>query len=457
MSYAELIHEYLDLGLDEARQEALFSEIARNPEVRSEFNSQMRIHNIAKTDLNSISPPSEVTTSIFNKLSFASPVASKSGFWTALSLPFLAGIGGLIAGGLIFLSVFNDDIFGDNNNLISENPTNNTNLINFNNNPLNNGELSEKLTTSVSNSKLEKAGLPVSTNNRSLIKDNNNILNNTSLTISNKENSKSLLYNQDKDTNTNSEIRKETFELQDYLNSKTYRPIFVTSNSNSNYFSNLLLKKLGNEGLISKSNIIYSNRISTISNSQNFVTFISSESELFSEESYSSTSIFDIASDNTKWSLGLRQLNNIGSVSNLNNESGFLLNRAITLQYKYSSNWVFFAEVGSEKFLQQFNRRVAGTDVITTQNPLLTWFGLGAKYRVVNLWEQNFFVPYLQSMLAANQVGPILRPQVGFEMRPSKFFTLNVAYENAIMFYSVHNQNLSASNQGISVGFNFNF
>ena len=47
MSYDLLIHEYLDTGLDEARQEALFAEIAKNPELRNEFNSQLKLQNIS--------------------------------------------------------------------------------------------------------------------------------------------------------------------------------------------------------------------------------------------------------------------------------------------------------------------------------------------------------------------------------------------------------------------------
>lgn len=76
MIYSRLIHDYLDIGLDETKEQALFAELAVNPDLRYEFNSQVKLSNIANNDMNIISPPMETTNAIFSTLGFTIPNSS---------------------------------------------------------------------------------------------------------------------------------------------------------------------------------------------------------------------------------------------------------------------------------------------------------------------------------------------------------------------------------------------
>mgnify|MGYP001273819923 CR=1 FL=1 len=90
MSYSKIIHEYLDGGrLATPEEEVLFKTLASDEEIRSEFNKQMKLHMMAQRDMNSITPPSAVTSQLFGSLGFAMPtehsgaaaVASENAVW----------------------------------------------------------------------------------------------------------------------------------------------------------------------------------------------------------------------------------------------------------------------------------------------------------------------------------------------------------------------------------------
>src|SRR5690606_12943052 len=80
MTYERLIHDYLDVGLDDNMQASLFNELAINPNLRSEFNKQMKIHLIAKENFDNIAPPADLTNRVFMNAGFSAPFASVPGF-----------------------------------------------------------------------------------------------------------------------------------------------------------------------------------------------------------------------------------------------------------------------------------------------------------------------------------------------------------------------------------------
>ena len=73
MSYSKIIHQYLDTGVDGSTEEMLFAKLANDEALRSEFNRQVQLHLIAQNDMNSISPPMDVTSGIFKSLGFEIP------------------------------------------------------------------------------------------------------------------------------------------------------------------------------------------------------------------------------------------------------------------------------------------------------------------------------------------------------------------------------------------------
>ncbi len=73
MSYSKLIHEYLDSQLNAVNEDVLFAELAKNSDLRVEFNQQVQLQNVAMTDMRTITPPAESTNAIFTSLGFTIP------------------------------------------------------------------------------------------------------------------------------------------------------------------------------------------------------------------------------------------------------------------------------------------------------------------------------------------------------------------------------------------------
>ena len=73
MSYNQMIHEYLDTGLKQPEEDALFQALASDQALRSDFQQQLSIMKIASNDMASISPPIETTNAVFSSLGFSIP------------------------------------------------------------------------------------------------------------------------------------------------------------------------------------------------------------------------------------------------------------------------------------------------------------------------------------------------------------------------------------------------
>lgn len=73
MTYNKMIHDYLDTGLAQPEEDALFQALASDQALRGDFSQQLSIIKIAANDMNSISPPIETTNAVFSSLGFTIP------------------------------------------------------------------------------------------------------------------------------------------------------------------------------------------------------------------------------------------------------------------------------------------------------------------------------------------------------------------------------------------------
>lgn len=73
MSYNQLIHEYLDTGLNQPQEDAMFNALASDQALRGDFQQQLSIMKIASNDMTNISPPIESTNAVFSSLGFTIP------------------------------------------------------------------------------------------------------------------------------------------------------------------------------------------------------------------------------------------------------------------------------------------------------------------------------------------------------------------------------------------------
>jgi hypothetical protein len=457
MSYNLLIQEYFDSGLDDAQQEALFGAMAKDQELRQEFNSHLRLDSITKMDMNSITPPTQVTSDIFKKLDFAIP-STKIGFWTKLNTAIVSVIVGLSLGsaGFYLANLKSDD--SQNNQLAANIPVVSSSAIDnqteSNSNHTNNEILSGIESDNASNSQHRPNSSNLS--NGESNRENLYSLNNSD---SNKNQQESNSSHENENRKLNNQSDKVQGTLEDYLASKTYKHQFIDAESSRQYLISSKELQQSNDYKVGAINTVsFNNAKSNFSNNDIVFSNVNQADFIGADNvNYSSSNPFNINPDNTKWAVGFRQINQFSNQIDVNNENSVLMNRSVFVHYKFSSNLHFVAELGQEKFVQEFDRNIAGTAVSTLQNPLLNWYGFGAKYRFDGLFDQYFIAPFIQTVLAANSIGPIFRPTIGFDARINNYFTITTSYDRPILFYSVYGNNYTSFKDGLTIGFNFNF
>lgn len=75
MNYSEQIHDYLDGILDHSDEADLLTAIAQSTELRDELRHAIALKAAFKTDVQALTPPPHLTSSIFANLGFAPPAA----------------------------------------------------------------------------------------------------------------------------------------------------------------------------------------------------------------------------------------------------------------------------------------------------------------------------------------------------------------------------------------------
>ena len=74
LSPEDLMHGYLDGGIDPEQESALFEELGRNPDLRRRFNEQQNIRSSLKYYGGKLTVPAAATSAVFEKLGMATPV-----------------------------------------------------------------------------------------------------------------------------------------------------------------------------------------------------------------------------------------------------------------------------------------------------------------------------------------------------------------------------------------------
>ncbi|MDA3844399.1 MAG: hypothetical protein PF588_08545 [Candidatus Kapabacteria bacterium] len=114
MSNKDLIRQYMDGELDNVGEDVLFSEMANDRALRSDFNQHIEIDNAARTDMSRINVPAESSRTIFSTLGFAIPatisgsvVNGPVGLWSRYGKTVIAACSAACVTALMFV-VTND-------------------------------------------------------------------------------------------------------------------------------------------------------------------------------------------------------------------------------------------------------------------------------------------------------------------------------------------------------------
>lgn len=427
MTYERLIHDYLDEGLSETMQESLFSELAKNSELRYEFNKQMKLQQMAKDNFETSAPPVELTNKIFTSAGFSAPYSSIPGFKISYLFALIP---------LVFLTVGIMNYDNINSFFESNNEVKLSKELAFNqagNALLDNSSTLEKedgvetiITYPIDDPSIKVSGSSVNSNRNSIRESNNfdngNIASNSIISSANERNN----------VNNINFLHEMNMDYEG-------KPFFYISSSDI-ATDNVIIREVRNEKI--------QNSLQNSNLNNSFV--VSNEYEVSSNKA--------IGPDNTKFSLSARAINNSSLYKSENLSNVPIANYAVNLAYKHNKNYAFFLEFSNENYFQEFqNINSEGVTFQTRQNPTLMVLSAGMRYTLKDIFNSNKIYPFIQAGVGFSTVGAVSKLATGLEIRLTNNISFVPSYEFAGLFYQNQLGNYTSWNNGFSLGMSYNF
>lgn len=411
MSYSKLIHEYLDGQTNMVREDVLFAELAKNPDLRIEFNQQVQLQNVAMADMRTISPPAESTNAIFSSLGFSIPSKeylsrisskpanalqlSKTGsaflkFWQKYAVTVAAIF--LTAGLTTSVFMLTDDRFAS----IEE--------------PVLAQKVEKEIPVVSSQEKSEKEVSNSNHNGNFAAAYVNSIV---------------------EDVSTNSvELNEPVSIAKSDINSLNSSQNIDIKNAYRNDFS---------------ANSVPQEMIDPLADLFNF-----KPARNFNDGNLAI--IVSYPNSNA---------NNVKVNNNLT--GGFEYNFDITILKKIGENWYIGGSFGKEDIAMNFNRDLYGEQLNYQISPSIWFFGLTAKYspnldNLIGLNLSQFIRPYAQLFAgSSNMAGGIGSGQIGLTLTPYNTLAMHIGYEFKTYVYKVDQSYGNTNKNGFVFGAGLSF
>jgi hypothetical protein len=378
------------------REDVLFAELAKNSDLRIEFNQQVQLQNVAMTDMRTITPPAESTNSIFSSLGFSIPskeymnrIAAKPanalqmsktaggaiiGFWKKYAVTVAAII--LTAGLTTSVFMLTDDRFATTDKPV--------------------------LTQNVEKDIPVMSSQTTVTDNITQRQQRTNFAG-------------SFAKQTNAENNSNSVVKEEPVSIAktDINSLNSSQNIDIISAYRNDFNASSI-----NQQMIDPLAELFNLKPARNFNDGNFALLIS----------YPNTSP-----------------SNVNISNNLVNN--FETNVNITALYKIGDNWYVGASLGKENFAMNFNRDLYGEKNNQQQNPALFYYGLTARYsanldNLIGLNVSQFAKPYLQLYAGStSMLGFLGSGQLGITLTPYNNIALNLGYEVKSFYYQVSSIN----------------
>lgn len=417
MNYDYLIEKYFEGGLEPAEKEILFTELARNPQLREAFEHEMKLINLAQRDYSRIQPPAESMNYVFATLGFKIPNAV--GFKTGSSkIPIYGKLQeffgkaipyftlSLLASGitlLLFWFFFNP--FSTNVQVANETPkiqatpeitsTTNTN-IQRNTQPSYQQSIDYAVLERILNKALEKMFPPQGYESQTRSIDGNATAKLNSFTPELSAQT-SMAYNKIYDSKLSEIPSKVIVKNIADINLPAFSSALEATTDLSQYLNNITVSVRG----------------------------FSLESEPKAKVNYEQKGVFNDVGIGIGYNLG-----------------------------KYST---FGIEFGQEKFPQNFELNLYGELTYYRQNPLLWWYGVYYNQKIPFLFRNETLNPFLQAFLGGTSIGALLRGIIGLQYEPDRRVALFLGWENSLLFYNVQNKIYKTRKNGLTYGVNVRF
>jgi hypothetical protein len=443
MNQARLIHRYLDGEVNGNEEDFLFNELSRNPEMRQEFNQQIKIHVITQNDMNSISPPIESTNALFSALGFSIPSgnfinrisSNESAKSKPGTIPFgkklqghvstliIAILSSALTAFILFL-LFNSFIKPEIASLAESFKKSVPVLSSFQN---------DKQQNSVA----AQSAAPHERDYSGIIRD---------------------------------AIRKEFGNY--FVDLKTLENRYLAAlNSNQdrtltentdNYYYNYIFPK--EREIYHTNDMTYSNRAFPIVPKDRNITMnlINPTSSGFVYTPYYpefANSRGYEQGDNTNWAISFRSTTSHGTPNfNIGNSTNqWFTDLSLGVKYKVNNYHSFGVEGGQERYSQEFSRMIEGKKFEQKQSPLLWWYGAIYKYSARQLSISNRFYPYAQVFTGGTVAGPLGKVQLGIQYQPAENVTFNLGAEASRLWYNIQGTTYSTDKMGVTYGLSIHY
>ncbi len=402
MENSELIHRFIDEGLDPITEQNLFDNMAKNPALRSEFKQYLSFERAALTDFTAYQPSMVATNAIFSNLGI-STVATNATATTAIATSFWAKYSGLILTNLasIIITVALFYFFNSHN---SDN--NNSSQIAGNSKKIN-----------------------IEQNNQIPIVSNNELDSKHNKINSQPEKIKYVYIQKNEEKILNSENKQNDDEEIGSLQN-TYLPFISATDFNKQN----TLKPLSQNDIINSLN--NSLKIDNIQ----LIPFD------YAVKSLGLQNISAMFTGNDSYSLPQSPLPR--------SSQPLFDSKSLVLMYDFNPNLSIGLDLRQEFYYLDYTGQIESMDFRYEQNTNFTSLGIIGKWNWLNY---DNFKTFANLYLGGNKIGQIGRFMIGTEISPSKEYGFIIGVEGSLLRHLHQNNEFYAKKISLNYGIIFHF
>lgn len=402
MEQSELIHRFIDEGLDPITEQNLFESMAKNPSLRSEFKQYLSFERAALTDFSAYQPSIGATNAIFSNLGISTVAATSTAanvaatsFWAKYSGLFFTNIASAIITAALFY--FFNMQNSDNGNIY--NPGGNTQKPNI--------EQSNQI--------------PIVSNN---------VLKSNAEEIKPVKEKIKYVYIQKKDEDINLPVEERAVNEDQNSLSDVDLNLISATNFNKRNLENPISP---NEHL----------RNSNVFEKIDAIQMLPSE---YAVKNIGLDNVSVMFTGNDSYSLPQSPLPR--------SSQPIFDSKSLILMYDLNPNFAIGVDVRQEFYYLDYTGQIESKEFRYEQNTNFTSVGIVGKWNWLNY---NNFKSFANLYLGGNQIGQIGRFMIGTEISPSKEYGFIIGVEGSLLRHLHQNEEFFAKKIGLNYGIIFHF
>ncbi len=429
--YSELLNLLLDGELEQSSEANVFSELANNDGLRSEFRDMLKIKDTIKHDNEAFSTPLNTTTALFSSLGFSSVLTNdtgvsgtnpganvvKSSALRKVFVPLITSVASILITFLLLQNYYGSQI----------------------------DELTKQ--------------------NQSLISNNNypRTINSLTENNQNKDNKDIKDFAQNNSIDQNKSIKNKNSSFNKNISDKNRDKLIVSKNDLTNnpliltQTTDIPKENLNKEVIAANPDILFNENSNIFRKNTIFDNLPNDLTPLLPV--FNENNLEEIENDFTHYCILFRTLNSYSFPStNIESQNHiFFTNMSIAGLISFSKHHKFGIEVGQESFPQVFDNEEEGYQYTIEQNPTLACVGLIYRTEFSGLDFLGGVEPFSQIFLGTTKYGPLGKLIIGGQYITKSGLGGFIGLEGSALLYRNQQRNYSTKKIGLTVGMSYNF